>query len=109
MNEEFRKKKKHIENNFHIPDGCFEHISLSNNNLSEFLVSKNKGISSNVVFTNSAIKESFMEYITKKELSKIDKICHISSLIILSPNKYDIEENDIFNFIHSLEDDFFQE
>ena len=106
ITKEFRKKSVSIKNAFSIPDNCFDHVSLSNTNLVEFTTDQ-KCKSTNEVFTNEHVLDKFVDFIREKDLPAVDKICHFSSLLILSHNKSDLEENIVLDVIQSLGDSYF--
>lgn len=107
MNNKFRNFSAGSKKDFTVPDGCYDHIKFANDNLVDFIEKQESDEPIELVFAHKKITERFFEFIQEKELKSIDKICHFSSIILLSPHKYEIKESDILNFIKNLEGDYF--
>ncbi len=107
MNSAFKNLSSGIKKDFTIPEGCYDHVSLADNNIDQFLQNQDNPVDIRSVFTHNDVQEKFFEYIQEKELKIIDKICHFSSIILLSPNTHEINDQDVLNFIKNLEGDYF--
>lgn len=107
MIKEFKRINREHKKSLKIPDTCYEHLLLSNKNLTLF--SKSKGIKkgTNTIYNNSRIRDEFLSFINELELPLIDKICHFSSTLILSPERYSINDELIIKFIKDLDENYF--
>ena len=108
INEEFKKKSEGIKNNFNIPTGCYDHVLLSNTNFHEFFTNENIKLPLETIFKNNFLKEKFLHYIREKDLPLIDKVCHFSSIILLSKNGSSIDLEEIIKFINDLGENYFK-
>ena len=104
MNNEFKKKALDNKNDFLIPKNCLEHILLAKKDLDEFVVDENSTFHWESIFTENSVGERYFDFLREKELTLIDKICHFSSIIILTPNQSYLEDNKILDFIKHLDD-----
>ena len=108
INDEFKKKSEGMKNNFNIPTGCYDHVLLSNTNFNEFFINENIKLPLETIFTNNFIKEKFLHYVREKDLALIDKVCHFSSIILLSKNGSSVDLEEILNFINDLGENYFK-
>lgn len=107
MINEFKKINNQHKKSLTIPNACHDHLMSSDKNLQNFSRSRKVKKLTESIFNNSKLRDDFLEYINELELPLIDKICHFSSIIILSPQRHLLKDDEIINFIKNLEENYF--
>ena len=106
MNEQFKRTGTSVRKNFSVPEGCYNHLQKGHKHINDFNdLYANESVEQ--IFTSPSTKEDFFDFIRELDLPVIDKICHFSSILILSSSKHTINDEYVLDFIKDLEDDFF--